>query len=310
MQKNMQGHDDLLTGEKQTREAWTRNIESYDEIPEIYRGAFNRLVPDHTQFPYTLLAPSLVKSLDRTTEKLIIDARGLLYVLEWNGSQVVEHSYPYQSIFSIELGNVLLSSWLTMYGLDGGGAASVLTIDFNTSTFPFYATLVDKIRLAKTGQSRTEFETEKDKFDYLSQSSFKLMNYGRESLICGERVIRILLQTEIKQPRWAILENRFERTVSPAHLTVLTDLELILIQDVSHERKASHAKYGGVWQYIPLRSIKAVAWHESENGWLTLLVTISPDKTIEKLFDPCHRNEIEQLCAEIQEIRGETEVIA
>lgn len=310
MPKKIQSREDLLTGEKMTREAWTSIIRSDDDVPEIYKGAFEELVPDHTPFPYTLLAPSLIKSLGRTSEKLIIDALETMHILERNGSQVSKKSYPYQNIFTVELGSILLSSWLTISGTDSTGAAGSSTIDFNTSSLPLYSTFVDKLRLAPPRYEETQLQAEKGKFDYLSASSFKLMNYGRESLIGGEKVIQILLQTEIKRPLWTRLGNWFEQTVSPAHLTILTDRELILIQDVSHDRKVSQPKYGGIWQYIPLRSVKTAAWCELESGRLAFSITVSPDKVIEKLFDPSHRPEIEQLCAELQEVSKENYAIA
>jgi hypothetical protein len=307
MPKNMQSHQDLLTGEKMTREAWTSRIESYADVPEIYRGAFEHLIPGHAPFPYTLLAPSLIKSLGRTTEKLIVDAREAIHLLERNGSQVIEKSYPYQSILMV--GSILLGSWLTISGTDGTGAAANATIDFNTSSLPLYSTFIDKLRPVPSSYDETQLKAEKDKFDYLSASSFKLMNYGRESLVCGERVIQILLQTEIKRPGWAVLGNWLDQTVSPAHLTILTDLELILIEDVTHDRKVSQAKYGGIWQYIPLHSVKTAAWHEMKSGWLAFSITVSSDKVIEKLFESSHRNEIEQLCTALQEISKETHAI-
>lgn len=306
MPKKLQSHEDLLTGEKMTREAWTSSIESYDRIPEIYRGAFENLVPDHAPFPYTLLAPSLIKSLGRTTEKLVVDAREAMHILERNGSQVFGMSYPYHNIFTVELGSILLSSWLTISGMDRTGAEGNSTIDFNTSSLPLYSPFIDKLRQAPPRYEETQLEAEKKKFDDLSASSFKLMNYGRESLFCGEKVIQILLQTEIKRPVWDVLGNWFEKTVSPAHLTILTDLELILIQDVSHDRKVSQPKYGGIWHYIPLRSVKTAACRELESGRLAFSITVSPDKIIEKLFDPSHRIEIEQLRAELQEMSKET----
>ncbi|MGE5373569.1 MAG: hypothetical protein ACM3XO_00830 [Bacteroidota bacterium] len=309
MSKNMQSHEDLLTGEKQTREAWTSLIEAYDDVPEIYRDAFEQLVPNQARFPYTLLAPSLIKSLGRTTEKLIVDARTAIHLLERNGTQVIKKSYPYQNIFTVELGSILLGSWLTISGTDSTGAAANSTIDFNTSSLPLYSIFIDKLRPTPASYEESQRETEKDKFDYLSASSFKLMNYGRESLVCGEKVIQILLQTEIKRPVWAVLVNWIDQTVSPAHLTILTDLELILIQDVTHDRKVSQAKYGGIWQYIPLHSIKTADWREMKSGWLTLSITVSPDKVIEKLFEASHRNELEQLCAALQERSKETHAI-
>ena len=138
---------------------------------------------------------------------------------------------------------------------------------------------------------------EKEKLDYLSTLNFKLMNFGRSSLVRGETILQIILQPEIRKPIFAMLGNIFQKTISPAHLVILTDHELILIQDVAHGRNSRQPQYGGIWHYIPLRSIRSLTCSETENDWLTLSITVSSDKVIEKLFSVSSQLELEQLCA-------------
>ncbi len=293
---NLNSENDVLTGAKQTMISWTKVIESYEAVPAIYKTSFEPQSAD-AQFPYTLLTPALTKAKGKTSEKLIYDADDAIHILEWSGGQVIKKSYPYQTVNTVEMGSILLSSWLTISGITSSGAASVSTIDFNTATARHFAPFVNKLRPSLQSVDETQLRVEKEKLDYLSTLNFKLMNFGRSSLVRGETILQILLQPEIRKPMFALLGNIFQKTISPAHLVILTDHELILIQDVLHGRNARQPQYGGIWHYIPLRSIRSLTCSETENDWLKLSITVSSDKVIEKLFAVSSKPELEQLCA-------------
>jgi hypothetical protein len=238
-----------------------------------------------------------MKPKGKTTEKLICDAFAAIHILERSGSQVVAKSYPYQDVCMIEMGNILLDSWLIISGVTSTGEADVSTIDFNTASARHFVTFLDKLRPSSPNADKTQLNAEKDKFNYLSPLNFKFMNYGRSSLIGGETVRQIILQPEIREPVWTILGDLFQKVISPAHLVILTDRELILIQDIPRGRKVQKVNYGGLWQYIRLSSIRSVAWTETEDGRLTLSIAVSPDRKIERLFAVSSKLEVEQLCA-------------
>jgi hypothetical protein len=298
MSEKLNSRNAVLTGAKQTMASWSKVIESYEDVPDLYKSFFETQIADKRQFPHMVLAPAIVKPQGKTTEKLIYDTVDDIHILERSGNQVIARSYPYRSVCSVEMGCILLDSWLTISGLTGTGEAGVSTIDYNTSSARHYATFINKLRPLSPGADKTQLSAEQDKFNYLSTLNFKFMNYGRSSLVYGETVSQILLQPEIRESVWAPLGDMFQCTISLAHLVILTNHELILIQDV-HERgrKAQKANYGGIWQYIQLRNIRSVTWTETENDRLTLSIAISPDRKIERLFAMSSKAEVERLCA-------------
>jgi hypothetical protein len=281
------------TGARQTMAAWTKVIDSLGDVPPAYKGFF-----EGRKFPFTLLAPSLVKPKGKTTEKLICDMDDAIHILEQKGGQVLAKSYPYRDIGMVEVGSILLGSWLTISGVSSTGAPDTSTIDFNTSSFRHYETFLKKLRPSpeEIGEGRSK-KAEQDKFDYLSALNFKLMNYGRNSLVGGETVQQIILQAEVKKPVWAALGDLFQKLVTPPHLTVLTSHELILIEDIGRGRKAHESQYGGVWQYIPLQRIQSATWSETGDDCLTLSLNAAPHRTIRKIYSLSSKPELERLCA-------------
>ena len=303
MSENLNSQSSILTGAKQTMASWSRVIESYEDIPAVYRGFFETPSADNRHFPYILLAPVIFKPQGKTTEKLICDTGDAMQILEWNGSQVITKSYPYHSICMVEVGNILLSSWLTISGVASTGEISTTTIDFSTTSVRHYATFLNKLRPAPQGMDEAELNAEKSKFDYLSEISFKLMNFGRSSLVNGEIVIHSLMQSEIREPLWKPLGNLFQRMLSPTHLTILTNEELILIHERDQDLPGPH--YGGVWQYIPLRSITSVTLSEPLDDRITLSITLSSAETIKQLFDASSQPKLERIRAQVQDLIGQ-----
>jgi hypothetical protein len=282
------------TGARQTMAAWTKVIDSFGDVPPAYKSFF-----EGQKFPFTLLAPSLAKPKGKTTEKLICDMDNSIHILEQKGGQVIAKSYPYRDICMVEVGSILLGSWLTISGVTTTGAPDTSTIDFNTSSFRHYEIFLKKLRPSPHKIGEGQLKVEQDKFDYLSALNFKLMNYGRNSLVGGETVNQIILQAEVKKPVWAALGNLFQRLVMPPHLTVLTSHELILVEDIGRGRKAHESQYGGIWQYIPLQRIQSATWSETGDDCLTLLLNLTPHRAIRKVFSLSSQPELEQLCARL-----------
>jgi hypothetical protein len=128
------------------------------------------------------------------------------------------------------------------------------------------------------------------------------MNMARHSLVRGENVIQTFLQTEIRRRAWALFGWVFYKTITPAYLTILTDKELILIQDTERSAGNRAARYGGVQRYIPLRSILSVTLEEQENDLLALSIHLSSQESLTKFFEVSARHEVEQLRDEIAKL--------
>ena len=133
MSENFNHPEPVLTGARQTMMSWSKVIESYDEIPPIYRPILDPLLAASPGFPYIVLAPPLDKFLRKTSEKLICDSPEAIHILERSGDQVLKKSYAYQKIGMLEVGIILLKSWVTLCGENSEGANDCTTLEFNTS---------------------------------------------------------------------------------------------------------------------------------------------------------------------------------
>lgn len=302
MSQNLTHPEPVLTGARQTMMSWSKVIESYEEIPEIYRPFLDPLLAASPVFPHIILAPPLDKFLRKTSEKLICDSPDAIHILERGGDQVLKKSYPYQKIGLLEVGIILLKSWITICGETSEGASDCTTLEFNTSSERHYAAFLKKIRPAAGEDEAGGLKTEQGKFDHLSDANFKFMNYARSSLMMGEKVLQSVLQPEIRIPAWKLLGWTFYRTVSLTHLTILTDRELILIRDDERSKAIKGVRYGGVWQYIRLGSIRSVKLEEAGFDLPSLVIDLVSGDAIKKSFAAASKSELEPLRDKLQEM--------
>jgi hypothetical protein len=297
MPSNIENPIAELTGAKQTMASWARVVESYEQVPELYKNSCKALLQDRSPFPYVAFAPAISDYKQRTTEKLLCDMDGILHVWERSGKQIISTAFPLKTIYSLEVGSVLLFSWLTVSGLTSEGIAGSTTISFNTATQRFLAPFIKQMRPSPAVVNEADRQVELAKFDHLSSSDFKFMNYARESLVRGEKVICSMMQPKIRKHIFTLFGQRFYRTMVLSHLALLTDKEVIFIgeDERTGDIKGRGERYGGVWQYVPLRNITTAEITEAENGLLTLSVKLAvAGQQLDKVFEASNKKELEE----------------
>jgi hypothetical protein len=161
--------------------------------------------------------------------------------------------------------------------------------------------------IQKVRPSGTEFVeegviAELRKFDTLAEFNFKLMNYSKKSIVPGEQVIKFVLQPEIRVGISDLFGLAFTRLITNAHITILTDKELIMIQDTGGRKWSQDIRYGGTWHYIPLDRIRSVSLIEKEGELITLSINFSAGDNIEKIFSASNGSEVEQLLHHLEKL--------
>ena len=306
IESNLENSLSELTGAKQTMVTWARLLESYQEVPEVYKTSCRAVLENIHPFPYVVLVPSIRdEKHKKSPENLVCEVDGTFHIWERIGNQVSSMSYPLKTISAIELGSVLLASWLTVSGLRGDGMASSSTIAFNTSTGRYLMPFIEKMRPAPTDMADTDWQIERSKFDYLQPINFKFMNYARESLVRGEKVIQSILQPKIRKHIFTLFGQKFYRTVALAHLMLLTDKEIIFLRDDEQTTEVKGERYGGVWQYISLQNITAVTLKEMEGGLMTLSLTLTfGGQQMDKVFEASNKQALETFQKTIDQLIG------
>jgi hypothetical protein len=294
-----------MTGARQTMMSWAKVIDSFEAVPEIYKKPYQALVKNIDTLPYTVLAPAQGNLRDRkSAERLLCEIGDMFYVLERAGTQVLTTGHRYQDICSLELGNMLLYSWFSIYGETDTGTAAASTVEFNEACLRHFEPFFRKMRPTPAALDPLDLKLEQAKFDYLSNENFKFMNFARGSLVGGERVIQSLYQPLKRQSVISLFGHSLYRIISLANLAILTDKEVILIEDAERITDNKRSQYGGIRRYIPLHRIASVALDEQPNDLLCLTFYVSPDLQVEKLYAQSHLQKVEDLKKAIEALLG------
>ena len=291
-----------MTGAQQTMSAWSNVVESPEAIPEVYRSSFKAVLGHEPTLPYTVFAPAIAGLRHRTTEKLLCEAHGTIYVWERIGGRVALAAYPTESISDLEMGEILLFSWITIGGVTQAGRVSATTIEFNTATSRHFARFVSLVRPAPDPLAGFAPGVEQAKFNYLTAESFKFGSFACSSLVEGEQVHQIVWQPKIRKSLTRLGRFTFYRTLSLPHAAILTNKELIVIQDDERTRENRGVRYGGKWRYVALKHIDAVALSAQGDDVVTLSLTLAPGgRRLEIMFAASRKEQIARLQESLEE---------
>jgi len=283
----------MLAITEQTRASWAKLVTRFDEVPEAFKDFFKTLLGDTRTWPYTILLPTYEGFMRRENGRLVSSLDDKIYIVERARNKIACTCYPIQDISYVEEGVILLYAWVKINGIASDGVPGSSMLKFNAVTDYVLTPIIEKIRPATGDLGDTDRSLELAKFDYLARLNFKFMSYGRHSLLPGEKVIHTILQPEMRNKIFTALGWSFSRIISTAHISILTDRELILIRDEEQSQWSRDARYGGTRSYIPLNKITSVSLARREHDLLALSIYLSGSDPIVSLFSTSNEREVD-----------------
>jgi hypothetical protein len=182
------------------------------------------------------------------------------------------------------------------------GNSTESTIHYNASRGELFAPFVNKIRAAPKDYDMAALGAERAKFDFLSGLDYKFINYAKSSLMGDEKVMQTVWQPAIRVSFATLLSWSLYRTISPAHMLILTDMELILIRDDERIREIKGVRNGGIWLYIPLSSIVRVSLSERQNALLSVSIDVTGSGRVNSVFEASRKPQLIQLQNEMRKM--------
>ncbi len=243
----------LLSAAEQTRGSWATHLREPGEVPVAFREFYAGLSLAPGEFPYSVLTPSFEGFLHRQEPKVLCLLGSEINVVERRARGLRVTRFATADVNYVQVGNALLRSWLQLSGIAGGKLASC-SFQYSAVSQRLFDPFVEKVR-AVPRADEADLAAEREKFSYLAGEHYKFMNFARRSILPGEHVLGSLVQPAIRKP----ILRRLTRLVSPAHIAILTDRELILVAEPRERFVVRGAPYGGTWNYVPLHRIAGVS---------------------------------------------------
>jgi hypothetical protein len=275
----------------QMKASRAEQITSCDAVPEAFKNF--TFSSGKEEFPYAVRTPAYEVFIRRTTEKLICDFGHEIWVLEKSGTGFDARCYPVDRISYIEVKTCLLVSGIKICGVTEDGDKKSSTLKFSSLTDYLFTPIIQRMRHAPIDAESSLQRSELEKFDAWRGINLKFMNYAKRSLLADERVIHTIFQPEIRETVLHFMGRAYERVIAPTLACILTNQELIMIQEEKHW--GGEDKYGGIWDYIPLNKIMTLSLNEKEKNLLGLSVQLIEGTRLEFLFQCSAKREISRL---------------
>jgi len=271
-----------------TTASWARSVRSWEEIPSIFKEFVCQLEP----FPYIIDSPADNWGKKCTNHKLICMYQEKIIVLELIKNRVTEVCYWFKDIQHIEQGKMLLYSWIGIHGMVGGKLAKSI-VEYNSVVAALFEPIAAMIRQVHLLPNHSSNDQNLSQLNFLKQLNYKFFNYASECILPGEKIMDRVYQCAIYEKRLRV----FTRSITLAHLTILTDKEIIIIkeEEIIKVQGKYDFKNGGVWAYIPVDKIINMNIHvEGEKGLLALAIGLQ-ENSISLLFSSLQQQDLQTL---------------
>ena len=277
----------------QTMKSWALEIKSLENLPRAFQEAFLLFAPKEGEFPYTVYSPPYRSNRLKSSARLMFTWDKNLVVLTKEKSKIEPICFEFQNIDYVENGSVLLTSWIKIEGTGTDGGYHSVMVGFNSVMDGLFLQFIDRIRSEYLVSEKGKKATEAFKFDFLGPQNFKFMNYAKQNLHDGESIDSIIYEPEMNVENFKVFGRAFYKRISPAHLLIITDTELILLSDPESVKLSS---YGASWGYIPLDRIRSVEFvFEEAEGYHVLKIHLNGGKEIRSIYREEHKAEVEKI---------------
>jgi len=277
----------------QTMKSWALEIKSLEEVPRAFQEAFLALAPKEGEFPYTIYSPPYRSNRLKSSARLLFTWEKKLVILTKEKTKIESVLFEFRNIDYIENGAVLLTSWIKIEGTGSDDSYHSVMIGFSTVMDGLFLKVLDIIRAEYLISEAGKKETEAFKFNFLGQQNFKFMNYGKQYLHDGEKIGSIIYEPEIDIENFKVFGKAFFKRVSPAHLLIITDEELILLSDPESVKLSN---YGASWGYVPLDRISRVEFvFDDDEGYYVLKIKLKGGKEIHSIYREENKDKVKKI---------------
>jgi hypothetical protein len=267
------------------------------ELPGIYRSLLDSILKgQRAPFPYTVLIPTLKGIQHRgEIEKLVCMTGESLHVLEQQDHALAVTSYPLHGRCFVEQGVLLLFSWITVHGPTAEAGIRSTCLRFNSVTDHVMRPFVEQLRAPISSDAAVDLRSERARFEYLAPSHYKFFSHGRASIRPGAKVLQLIMQPEIRVERLRLFGYPVAKQRFPAHLSILTDSELIHIRDDETQFWLKRSPHGAIWSYIPRSMIEGVSLGRRDKDLLVLQIDVGSGSTLTATFDASAEAKLQSL---------------
>lgn len=277
----------------------SRIIDSCEGVPDFFLDGFKYSCLSCYDFPYSV---HVIKCQDKDEEmysQLISVTGEGLYIFQRINSRVTMIQYNYEDLVLIKKKNGVTNSSIEIKGMIRGRLFNNI-IEYDNKDKDIFDFIITSIRMK--GKMSFDFKEEHEekygednyellKLGYFKDSNLKLYNYSVESLLSGQKIKKIVLQKKLVMKKLKLIKQ----VLTTSHIILLTNEELIIIEEGKAKRNSPEANIGGYWYFIPIAQITSMDIKAMDNYLLIFTIKLKGNEGIELTYETSNRAQLEQL---------------
>jgi len=274
-------------------------IDSCESVPDCFLDGFKYSCFNCYDFPYTVhVIKSQEKDEEIYAELIVVTADGL-YIFQRISSRVTMIQYNYEDLVLIKKRNEDITSIIEIKGMVSGRSFESI-IEYDNKDKDIFDFIITSIRM-KGKQCFNFIEDNEEKYgednyellklDYFKDSNLKLYNYSVQSLLSGQKIKKIVLQKKLISRKLKLIK----KILTTSHISLLTNEELIIIEEGKSKRKSPEANIGGSWCFIPIAQITSMDIKALDNYLLIFTIKLKGNDSLELVYETSNRAQLEQL---------------
>jgi hypothetical protein len=289
----------VLTAEAQTRLSWASEVRGFDELPVIYHPGM-RTTFGEREFPYAVLTPTFAGHVRRAPEQLIFRLGDEIVVVERTGAGPRPTHYPIAGLHAVVMGDVLLDAWFGLRGVTASGTLSSCLLRFNAVGRELFAPFLALARPEPSRPETVDLGARAVQSAPLPAHDFKYHNLASRVVRPRDVVVAAISQPQVRVEVAPRLHLPFRRTAMLAHMVILTDTELILVEDSpSAPRRSAEGRHGSVQTYLSRATIERATVVLRDDGYLLVTFEQPLGDRVEVAFATDRRSDVERLLASL-----------
>lgn len=257
-------------------DAWARHLASWEAVPPSFLAQVDVTTP----CPYVLYAPPDAWGQRKVNARLLVLTEDTITVMEDHQGVVTAYAFTFADIDYVEQGAILLYSWLAISGRSEGRPLRV-QVEYNAVVKGLFSHIVDTIRRKTLSPPLAPAAPTADQLPWLKTYDYKFWNYGHYSLLPGEVVQAALYQPECSESFWLLLRRR----LTVAYLMLLTEQELIILEDDASMDTKSKGCYGIIVKYIARRALRGLVVAPSARPQMDVICLALASSSLEMPLD-------------------------
>lgn len=267
----------------------SRIIDNCVDVPFVYKDGFNYLCLDCKEFPF------LIYTQDEENEglysQLISLTEGGLFIFDIKNTGVRLTQYPYSDIILIKKTDNTDISTINIEGYFNRRLFQS-KIEFDSSQGYIFNMLLDNIRFKGNLQESTSEEKSYEalKLGFLKSLNPRIYDLAMECQLSNSSIKNIVFQKKLLVRKFKILK----KLSIMSHVVILTEDEIIVIEEGRNRKRNPELNIGGCWYFIPINNIISIDISSNDNYLLWFTIELNGNADVKLTFENNLKYELEQ----------------